>query len=93
MLNYFLQQVYLEKQNLLTSKTGIAAKLAPEDRISSSTCRKRIGNGREGAIISSPQALAQVALDKDPKATAESLCLGFGIGHFTGLEENFLEAL
>lgn len=68
------------------AKAGIAAKLAPEGAgLLRQLAVKGLATGVEGAIISSPQALAQVALDKDPKAAAESLTAGFGIGAFLGV--------
>lgn len=69
----------------MAAKTGIMAKLAPEGAgFLRQLAVKTLATGVEGAIISSPQALAQVALDDNPKAAAESLATGFGIGAFLG---------
>lgn len=38
-----------------------------------------LGKAAEGALITSPQAIAQYAIDKDPKAAAETLTLGAGL--------------
>lgn len=68
------------------AKAGILAKLAPEGAsLGRSLLAKGLGMGVEGAIISSPQAIAKLAIDKDPTAAAESLVLGFGVGAGLGV--------
>lgn len=68
------------------AKAGILAKLAPEGASFGRTLlAKGLAMGAEGAIISSPQAIAKLAIDQDPKAAAETLGLGFGIGAGLGV--------
>ena len=67
------------------AKAGIVAKLAPEGagflRVLGA---KALGGLAEGAIITAPQAIAQATIDENPKAAAESIGLGMGIGLILG---------
>lgn len=68
------------------AKAATVAKLAPEGAgIARTVGAHALGTAIEGAIITSPQAIAQAAIDKNPKAAAETLGLGLGIGGVLGL--------
>jgi hypothetical protein len=43
---------------------------------------KALAGAAEGAVISSPQALAQAVINKNPAAAAENIALGAGLGSF-----------
>jgi hypothetical protein len=63
------------------AKAATVAKLAPEGAgIARTIAAETLGGALEGAIITTPQALAQIAIDKNPKAAAESIGLGLALG-------------
>lgn len=53
---------------------------------------KLLAGAAEGAVISAPQVFAQSVIQKDPKAGAESLLLGIGLGGTLGLGGGLLSS-
>lgn len=79
----------------LAQAAGAAAlaKLAPEGAsLGRQILARGLSTALEGAIVSSPQALSQLAVQENPKAAAESLALGAGIGFFLGAGTKTLAA-
>src|ERR1700749_813403 len=64
---------------------GISALAPAGSSLGRQLAVRALSGAVEGAIISSPQALAQGILQKDPAGAAESLALGMGIGGLLGV--------
>lgn len=67
------------------AKAGLLARLAPEGAsLGRQILARGLAGGLEGAIITAPQTIAQLAIDDNPQGAAESIGLGVGIGMFLG---------
>ena len=68
------------------AKAAAIAGLAPEGAgIAQKVGAHVLGGALEGAIVTTPQALAQAAIDRNTKAAAETLGLGIGLGGLLGV--------
>lgn len=78
--------VFGEVKLAQAAKAGILGKLVPEGAsFGKQLLAKGLGTAAEGAIITAPQAIAQLALDENPKAAAESIGIGAGLGLILGI--------
>lgn len=78
--------VFGEMKAAQAARAGIIGAIAPEGaNFARLAAARTVAGLAEGAIISSPQVLAKVALEKDLKGAAENLALGAGLGGLLGV--------